>query len=250
MQRSLRRVCGPCRAELPAKTMSTIGKPSEWLASFGGGLKASLQEAFKCASARVSLLSPEEAVARTGAGTYPGGVSICFLGRTYGVDFRQGAVLDLSGQEATVDLTVSTLLLHYLLHSDGSPLTGIRASYREFPGAQIYYGPFVGRTVSPLARTFGTRPQDLVLAGGELGGRPVELGDGAVVLDVLPRLPMTFAVWAGDDEVPASGSVLFDSSAASYLPLEDLVIAASLAVMALRRAAPPESSQIGKGGGD
>lgn len=74
------------------------------------------------------------------------------------------------------------------------------------------------------------------------------MGDAGAVIDVLPRLPVTFAVWAGDDEVPASASVLFDSTASGYLPLEDLVVAASLAAVALCRAAPPATRPAVTGG--
>ncbi len=248
MQRSLRRVFGPCRDEFPADAMTD---PSARLALFGGSLAASRLDVFERARTALLALSPDETASRTGACVRPGGVTVDFLGGTYDVDFARGVVRHLlSGPGAADDLTVNTLILHYLLLADGSPLSGCNASYREFPGAQIYYGPFLARTVTPLVGAFGARSHVLLQAGERLGGRPVPLGDAAVVLDVFPRLPMTFVVWSGDDEVPASGSVLFDGSAAGYLPLEDLVIAASLAVAALRRAAPeaPPTAPTGGGG--
>lgn len=246
MQRSLRRVFGPSRATNPADAMN---KSFDRLAPFGGSLAASRYEAFERARSGLSALCPEDTVRRTGTQPLPGGVTVHFLGSVYEVDFRRGAVHHVSGPELADNLTASTLILHYLLTADGSPLTGVRASYREFPGAHVYYGPFRARTVLPLVRAFGTRPGDLALAAAALGGRPVSLGDCGAVLDVFPRLPVTFAVWSGDDEVPASAGVLFDSTAAGYLPLEDLVIAASLASISLCRVAPGVAPSAAGGGG-
>jgi hypothetical protein len=247
MQRSLRRALGPCRATNPADAMTG---PSDRLAPFGGSLAASRQEAFERARTDLAKLRPDEAARRTGASPRPDGVTVTFLGGAYAVDFAKGAVHHLSGVAPQDKLTVDTLILHYLLSATGAPLTGERASYREFPGAHVYYDPFRARTVLPIVKTFGSRPGDLVAAASAFGGRPVALGDGAVVIDVFPRLPVTFAVWAGDDEVPASASVLFDSSAPDYLPLEDLVIAASFTSMALCRAASKGGATGAGGGGE
>jgi hypothetical protein len=45
----------------------------------------------------------------------------------------------------------------------------------------------------------------------------------------LPRVPITFILWEGDDEFPPSIKILFDPSITGYLPLEDISVISKLA---------------------
>jgi len=49
-------------------------------------------------------------------------------------------------------------------------------------------------------------------------GATLECGDLAFVVWSLPRVPIRFTLWCGDDEVPDGGTLLFERSAAHYLP--------------------------------
>lgn len=174
---------------------------------------------------------------KAGGEVVPDGVRLSFLKDTYLVDVVRRDVRHVCGPSGEPDVVLKTLLCHYLSRADGRAQEGLLTSFREFPGAQIYYGPFVARTVRPLVSYYGHDPHRLIGAGVYLGGSRAALGDAAVTLPVLPRLPLTAAVWSGDSEVAASGSILFDRSAIGYLPLEDLVVAAQRTVQELIRAA-------------
>jgi hypothetical protein len=52
-------------------------------------------------------------------------------------------------------------------------------------------------------------------------------------LKVFPFVPVTYVIWQGDEEVADSGTILFDESITSYLPAEDIVLAASFGTYAL-----------------
>lgn len=55
--------------------------------------------------------------------------------------------------------------------------------------------------------------------------------DVAAVWDVLPRLPLLVVFNERDEELPATARVLFDVTAPSYLPTEDLSVLAEIAAV-------------------
>ena len=58
---------------------------------------------------------------------------------------------------------------------------------------------------------------------------------------VLPRIPLTFVIWAADEEFPARASILFDETTGSHLLLDALLAAVNLAVDALVKTAEESS---------
>jgi hypothetical protein len=46
------------------------------------------------------------------------------------------------------------------------------------------------------------------------------LGDAAIKVYALPRVPIVLAVWAGEEGLPPSSEILFDKSAPRYLSEE------------------------------
>ena len=57
-----------------------------------------------------------------------------------------------------------------------------------------------------------------------MGGESLELGDAAYVFRALPQLPLAVVWWAGDEELSAEASVLFDATVGHYLPTDGLAI--------------------------
>ena len=124
------------------------------------------------------------------------------------------------------------IFLHYLTSEGTKHPEGKLVSYREIPGALFYEPKFVQRTVNPIVKCFGKNPEKLIEIGGMFGGMKSPEGDASaysVKIDVLPYLPITYMIWAGDDEFEPTGTVLFDRTASGWLNAEDLVFAASFA---------------------
>jgi len=120
------------------------------------------------------------------------------------------------------------LWLHYLITEGTASPIGRLAAYRELSGAGFYEPVFNARAVRPLVKRFGKNPPELAQAGIVLGGNLSQAGDVSVTLPLLPRVPVTYVIWAGDDEMPPEGTILFDSTASGWLAAEDLVVLASL----------------------
>jgi len=125
------------------------------------------------------------------------------------------------------------LLAHY---SKAEPVerTGILVGFRDLPGGYAYEGAFLRRAVFPVAEMFGSDPEALVKAAKVLNGIRLSHGDASVELPALPKVPLTYILWRGNDEFQPSASVLFDASASNYLPTEDLAVLAELATLRLK----------------
>ncbi len=157
-------------------------------------------------------------------------ITVKYLNRQYFVHCDSGDICsEISDEEVTT--TVKVLILHYLLYSKVKPLSGRNISFREVPGGgAIYYETFQKRAIFPLVKTFSNNIEGLYKAGEILGGNRESYGHASISLKVFPLVPITYIIWQGDDEVRPSGTILFDDSITSYLPGEDIVLAASFGV--------------------
>jgi hypothetical protein len=153
-----------------------------------------------------------------------------FLG--YVVDLGSGRIFDeIRHGYVEKPETLRILLAHYS-ESKLTEKTGRLVRFADLPGGYAYEGAFVQRAVSPITDAFGNDSEMLVKAGEILNGIRLHYGDTSVEVPALPRIPLTYILWSGGDELRPSASVLFDASASNYLPTEDL---AGLAELTTRR---------------
>jgi len=123
------------------------------------------------------------------------------------------------------------LFMHYLTSEGTKKPEGKLISYREVPGAAFYEPKFIQRAVNPIVRCFGKNPGDLIKTGEFFGGeKSAEVSGSAysVKINLFSHLPVTYVIWAGDEEMEAAGNILFDKTAPGWLCAEDLAVAASL----------------------
>lgn len=180
-----------------------------------------LGETFRQAAEKFATLDPEEAAKNAGVlyDKERGAVTLKFIDTTYRVKHPEGEVTSLEGEAASIYTAI--VILHYLNSATGTPLTGRWVAFRHLPGGDIYVKPFQGRAIVPFLKNFGPDPACFVKAAAALGGRKIEQSGVSMAIDVFARVPLCFTIWPGDDELPASATILFDEAAASYLPTED-----------------------------
>lgn len=152
-----------------------------------------------------------------------------YLGENYSISFPDGSV-KFTDREEEVSLTVKILILHYLINANGAPLQGKWISFKELPDGAIYIEPFTRRTVKPMLSLFGGKQEEFVKLAKTIGAKEQDLGDTSVTIFPFPRVPITYVIWSGDDEFPASGNILFDASASHYLPTEDYALVSGLII--------------------
>jgi len=130
--------------------------------------------------------------------------------------------ISLMNNENPVAIKDKILMLHYFTSAKGTPLSNKRIAYKELPGGLNYLPVFTKRAITPLVEHFGEEPYRLIDVAGELGGYKADCGDISVTIDAFSRVPVTLVLWRGDDEFPARGSILFDSTIVDYLTTDDI----------------------------
>ncbi len=184
------------------------------------------QQAFDLACASLRGVDLNERAEKSGA-VYeksPEGekILISFFSEPHTIRFPQ--IEFSSPGKKTISLVTRALVLHYLLKADGSPLTGEWVAYKDLPGGLLYASVFARRVTDPLIKRFGRSAKLFQEVGIRFRGESAEVGDASVKLLALPRVPMEYVLWEGDEEFPPSAQLLFDSSVVHYLPLEDIVV--------------------------
>ncbi len=180
-----------------------------------------LDETLRQAIEQFAALDPVTIAARAGV-SYDHNqqtLTVNFLGAPHRVLHPSGEVFDPAGQQASTYIAI--IILHYLVTAKGTPLTGKWIAYRHLPGGDIYNDPFQKRAVNPFLQTFGSNPEAFRNAALALGGTELQQSGISFSFTVLPRAPLCFTLWPGDDELPASATILFDETAPDYLPTED-----------------------------
>ncbi len=142
-----------------------------------------------------------------------------------------------SNKGSNTTLTTKIILLHYLIHASGSALTVTDLPYEDIPGCRPYSPVFERRVTRPMIAAFGFARDAFLDAGTALGGKAEEYGDASFTLQALPRVPLTFILWEGDQDFPPSMKVLFDRSIHTYLPLEDIVVISKMAATRIMKQA-------------
>jgi hypothetical protein len=125
------------------------------------------------------------------------------------------------------------LILHYLANATEAQPTGKTVSYRQLPGGNVFFPAFKIRVIDHIGTLFHHNPMQLVIAAKQLGAKRQMLGDASVLINVLPKVPVTVIVWKGDGEVRGNANVLFDESASKFLNTEDLAAVGTFVVSQL-----------------
>ncbi|MHC4423806.1 MAG: DUF3786 domain-containing protein [Planctomycetota bacterium] len=166
---------------------------------------------------------------------------ITLLNTEYVVNLSDRQIFPSQPGSEPAEFLEQLCLLAYLINTKDLPLADKLVTAESLPGGAFFFrGPHMLPT-QKLEETFGDKPDLLYKAGTSLNAKKYDFGDASVQLLVLPRIPLTFVIWAGDEEFDARASILFDETAGSHLLLDALLAAVNLAVDALVKAVEESS---------
>ena len=192
--------------------------------------------AIALAVAELKNLNPKRLENRTGGQYFvedtAEGLIVPYFGQPRRITWPEVAVAPVNGQRE-ISLPEQILILHYLLHASGEPLTGRTIDFRQVPEGGFYWSAFVSRAKKPLLETFGHDLPLYVKVAAGMGGEPQPLGDAAARFMVFPRVPITHVLWGGDEEFPPEANILFDDTIPRYLPTEDIAALSGASVYRL-----------------
>lgn len=153
--------------------------------------------------------------------------------KAYQVPFLNGMVLCFPDQQYIeavhplphnkLDFEFYLVVLHYLVEAQNKPLSVNWISEKEIPGGQLFFRGPHKFPVEPLLKIFGRKPEIFRLAAESLGGSRVEMGDLGFRLWALPRIPLLFVLWEGDDEFEPSLHIRFNESISRQLEALDTI---------------------------
>ena len=148
-------------------------------------------------------------------------IEIDYLNRSYGISYPGGDI-SYSDEAGEVPIKDRILMLDYFTRASGNPPTGKLITYKELHDGINYYNVFHKRAIQPFVSFFGEKPEELVETAKIFNGQPADYGDVAVRINAFPRVPLTIALWRGDEEFGPEGSILFDSTVSEYLTNDDI----------------------------
>lgn len=96
-----------------------------------------------------------------------------------------------------------------------------------------------------FAQTFNGHAKELEEACKRLKGKKLPWSDVGYEIKAFECIPIRFLFWEGDDEFPAQGNMLFDSSATDFIHGESVV---TIATLGLRTLAEKAGLELGRGG--
>lgn len=166
-----------------------------------------------------------------------GNFRLAFFGQEYVISSA-----DFSVQRADTDQGSSTftqsLILTYLATADGTTPSSRWVGFREVPDGMFYAQAFRGYTGVRLVQGLEDEIKAFQSAAEALNGKPLDaIGDAGYAFTVLPRLHLAVVYWQGDEEFPSQARVLFEDTAANYMPSDGLAILGSQLVGRILKAA-------------
>ena len=192
--------------------------------------------AIALAVAELKQINPKRLEARCGAEYFVedvgDGLIVPYFGEPRRITWPEVRVTPATGL-GEISLPEQILILHYLLHASGEPLSGRAIDFREVPEGGFYWSAFVSRAKKPLLETFGRDLKLYIKVAVSLGGQPQALGDAAASFPAFPRVPITHVLWGGDEEFPSEANILFDATIPCYFPTEDIAALAGASVYRL-----------------
>jgi hypothetical protein len=111
--------------------------------------------------------------------------------------------------------------LVFLLHASPDSPDGTLVSAAELKTAHFFQGPHELK-VGSLIKRYGRDINGFRESAASLGGKTQEMADAAYKLPALPKVPLYYLLWEGDEEFGPHLSILFDRTVEQHLPADGI----------------------------
>ncbi len=121
-------------------------------------------------------------------------------------------------------------VLWYLVNAKDVACTGTLVKLQSIKGGEIFTKGSHVLPLDPVAAKYGRNKEAFIAKGKQLSGEFEKIGDAALRLHPLPRIPVIVTLWLEDEEFPARADLLLDSTCTLQVPMD---IVWSIAMMTL-----------------
>jgi hypothetical protein len=135
--------------------------------------------------------------------------------------------LSIKNSKEPAKLGDHILLLHYLLHDKPIIPSEEDITFRQLPGGQFYWQPFLSRTAKPLVARIGNDLDLLKKNLARFDTKNFPAGDLGAKIHTLGKIYIKLVYHKGDDEFPPAADILFDPCIKQIFPSEDAAVLAS-----------------------
>ena len=147
----------------------------------------------------------------------------------YHVKHPEGVITRITSGSFTGEEEI--VILQYLNWCSGLLPQRRWLSFLELPSGEMHFKPFQKEAIFPLAERYKNDLEGFMEKGSKIGDK-MDLGDGAFILPVLPRIEMAAILWCEDEEYEARANVLFDGNSPSQMPTASLYV---MGIQAIKR---------------
>ena len=187
----------------------------------------------------LSTRKPDE-VCRAAAVSYDAASEsyrITSLGMTFMVSVRERSITGLA-EGSSVLLTrlgyfFRLSVLWYLAGAKDITCSGRPVKLQNIKGGDIFTKGSHVLPLEPLAKKYGRDKEGFLEKGRGLGADIEKLGDAALKLYPLPRVPVILSLWLEDEEFPARADLFFDSTCDMQLPTDIVWSVAMMSVLVM-----------------
>ncbi len=165
----------------------------------------------------------DEILRREGVKKSPDGkaLELSFLDGKYLIDAQAESIVELSPvPNRPLREEFQILLIRYLVAPYGGPMDERDVSEKDLPGGVTFFQGPHALHVKPVAARFGSDTAGFEALGARFGAEVRDYGDKSLRFYPFPLIPVTYVLWAADEEFPASVSVLFDRSITRWFALD------------------------------
>ncbi|MFZ5571085.1 MAG: DUF3786 domain-containing protein [Thermodesulfobacteriota bacterium] len=142
-----------------------------------------------------------------------GGYRLAFLNKELWIDLAERKVKIQHGPnwESREDPLLELVALLYLNNASYAALRNEMVTVNELKEGHFFVG-IHSLDIQGVLDRFGGDPHGFRLAAEAAGGRPEPFADIAYVFPALPKIPVTYLLWLGDEEFKPRLTVCFDRS--------------------------------------
>jgi hypothetical protein len=137
---------------------------------------------------------------------------------------KEKKILRVEWNDQTVEEELQSffflMILVYLTEAKDIQPSHSWVSEKDLKGGSTFFRGPHRLHVDDLEALYGKNPEAFLRAGRRLGGSEIFYGDKGFALEALPKVPLAYILWRGDEEFPPRIGVLFDSTIQSHLPLD------------------------------